>query len=161
MTIRSLARVAGAMALGLILVAATPSFGFDSGGDGDDYGGGSSSGSSAAIPTLADARADIKAKRWENAIEKLGVIVDANPASADAFNLLGYSFRNLGNTKRAMTAYTRALKLDPNHTGALEYQGVLFVMLGDLARANANLDKIKTICGSCEEYDDLAKAIKG
>ena len=107
-------------------------------------------------------RADIKAKHWEKAIDKLGLIVEANPSSADAYNLLGYSFRNLGNSKRAMTAYNRALKLDPKHTGALEYQGVLFVKLGDLDKANANLDKIKAICGTtCEEYEDLAKVIKG
>jgi hypothetical protein len=35
-------------------------------------------------------------------------------------------------------------------------------MLGDMDKANANLDKIKTICGTdCEEYEDLAEAIKG
>ena len=165
MTVRALTRIAGAMALALALLA-TPSLSFDTGGgDDDDYGGGggsSSSSSSVAIPTLAEVRADIKAKRWERAIDKLGLIVDVNPSSADAYNLLGYSFRNLGNSKRAMSAYNRALKLDPQHTGALEYQGVLFVMLGDLDKANANLAKIKTICGTgCEEYGDLAEAING
>jgi hypothetical protein len=61
-----------------------------------------------------------------------------------------------------MQAYTRALTLDPQHTGALEYQGVLFVILGDLDKANSNLDKIEAICGtSCEEYEELAEAIKG
>ncbi|MEO7223609.1 MAG: tetratricopeptide repeat protein [Devosia sp.] len=164
MKVRALARIAGAMALALALMA-TPSLSFDTGGDDDDggsSGGGSSSSSSPAIPSLGDVRADIKAKRWEKAIDKLGLIVEANPSSADAYNLLGYSFRNLGNRQRAMSAYNRALKLDPKHTGALEYQGVLFVMLGDLDKANANLAKIKTICGTgCEEYEDLAEAING
>ena len=153
MSIRPLARLAGATALALMLAAA-PSLAFDTGGDDAD--------TSANVPTLADARADIKAEHWQDAIKKLGVIVEANPQSADAYNLLGYSFRHLGNTKRAMSAYDRALDIDPKHTGALEYQGVLFVMLGDLDKANANLDKIKTICGTgCEEYEDLAEAIGG
>lgn len=153
MSIRPWARLAGATVLA-VAMAATPSFGLDTGGD--------DTSTQAAVPTLADARADIKAEHWADAIDKLSLIVEANPQSADAFNLLGYSFRHLGNSKRAMTAYNRALKIDPNHTGALEYQGVLFVMLGDLDKANANLAKLKTICGTgCEEYEDLAKAIGG
>jgi tetratricopeptide (TPR) repeat protein len=165
MTINALTRLLGAVALGLALSAA-PALAFDTGGDPDYGGGGGSGGSSSsaapAIPTLGDIRADIGAKRWKTAIQKLSAFVDANPSSADGYNLLGYSFRNLGNSKRAMAAYNRALKLDPQHTGALEYQGVLFVLLGDFDKANANLGKIKAICGtSCEEYEDLAEAIKG
>ena len=163
--INALTRLLGAAALGLALSAA-PVLAFDTGGSPDSGGGGGSAGGSSssapAIPTLGDIRADIKAKHWQTAIEKLSAFVDANPSSADGYNLLGYSFRNLGNSKRAMSAYNRALKLDPKHTGALEYQGVLFVKLGDLDKANANLDKIKAICGTnCEEYEDLAKVIKG
>jgi Flp pilus assembly protein TadD len=153
MIARQVIRIAGAIGLAAIL-SAMPALSFDDGGD--DYG------SSAGAPTLADARADIGAKRWTDAIEKLGRIVEENPQSADAYNLLGYSFRNAGNTTRAMQAYKRALTLDPKHTGALEYQGVLFVMLGDLDKANDNLARIKTICGTgCDEYKDLAQAISG
>ena len=113
-----------------------------------------------AGPTLADARADISAKNWKKAIADLTAIVKANPSSADAYNLLGYSYRNSGNYDRAGQAYTKALKLNPKHTGALEYQGVLFIKLGQKDKAQANLDKIKAICGTtCEEYTDLAKAI--
>jgi cytochrome c-type biogenesis protein CcmH/NrfG len=154
-----LTRIAGAAALALALMA-TPSFSVDTGGG--DSNNTNASSPAKAIPTLAQARADIKAKEWQQAIDKLSLIVKANPQSADAYNLLGYSFRNLGNKSRAMSAYKKALQLDPKHTGALEYQGVLYVMLGDLDNANANLAKIKAICGtSCEEYEDLAKAING
>ena len=153
MTIRVWTRLAGAAALALTL-AATPGLSFDTGTD--------DSKTTPAAPTLAEARADITAKDWKHAIDKLSLIVEADPSSADAYNLLGYAFRNAGNSTRAMQAYTRALKLNPNHTGALEYQGVLFVKLGDLDKANANLAKIKGICGTtCEEYEDLAEAIKG
>lgn len=153
MTNRVWTRLAGAAALAFAL-SATPGLSIDTGGD--------DSNAAATVPTLAEARADIKAKQWNDAIEKLTLIVDADPQSADAYNLLGYAFRNAGNNSRAMQAYTRALKLNPNHTGALEYQGVLFVMMGDLDKANANLAKLETICGtSCEEYEDLAEAING
>ena len=114
------------------------------------------------VPQLSEARVDIDAEAWDSAIAKLKLIVDADNTNADAYNLLGYALRHTGANERAMQAYTRALTLDPRHTGALEYQGVLFVILGDLDKANANLDKIQAICGtSCEEYEDLAEAIKG
>jgi cytochrome c-type biogenesis protein CcmH/NrfG len=150
-----LTRFVATVALALALSAA-PALSFDEGGDDyGDTGGGT-------VASLADARADIGAKRWQDAIEKLSAFVQANPQSADGYNLLGYSLRNAGNTSRAMQAYDKALDLDPNHTGALEYQGVLFVMLGDLDKANANLARIEAICGpGCEEYEDLAEAIDG
>lgn len=153
MILRALTHLAGAAALALAL-SATPAFSLDNGGDDTN--------AAQAVPTLAEARADIDAENWNAAIEKLTLIVAANPQSADAYNLLGYSFRNAGNTSRAMQAYDKALDLDPNHTGALEYQGVLFVMEGDLDKANANLVRIEAICGTaCEEYEELAEAIKG
>lgn len=153
MTIRALARIAGAAALALAL-SATPGLSFDTGGD--------DSSTAATVPTLDEARADIDAKAWTDAIAKLTEIVAADPQSADGYNLLGYALRNAGNNARAMQAYDKALELNPKHTGALEYQGVLFVKLGDLDKANANLARIEAICGTgCEEYEDLAEAIKG
>ncbi|MEQ1769395.1 MAG: tetratricopeptide repeat protein [Devosia sp.] len=126
-----------------------------------DSGGGSSS-ASQNVPSMAEARTEISAKHWSDAIATLKLIIADNSSNADAYNLLGYAYRNSGDLKHAQQAYTRALKLDPKHTGALEYQGVLYVMLGEMAKANANLDKIKGICGTtCEEYQDLAKAIAG
>lgn len=113
-------------------------------------------------PSMQEVRTDVKAKRWQDAVDKLTLIVGADSTNADAYNLLGYALRHLDRTDRAMQAYKRALTLDPNHKGALEYQGVLFVMLGDLASARDNLAKLEAICGtSCEEYEDLAEAIGG
>jgi Flp pilus assembly protein TadD len=140
-------RLAGAAFVGLTLLS-SPVHAVDTGGT--------------DTPTLQEARNDIEAERWQTAVEKLALIVDADNTNADAYNLLGYALRHLDRTDRAMQAYDRALKLNPNHTGALEYQGVLFVMLGDIEKANANLERIEAICGtSCEEYEELAEAIGG
>jgi Flp pilus assembly protein TadD len=163
MTARSVARALGASILVLALAAPLPVLAIDTGGDDTS----TSTPAPAkpkppktAGPTLADARADISAKDWTKAIKDLTAIVKANPSSADAYNLLGYSYRNAGNYDRAGQAYAKALKLNPKHTGALEYQGVLFIKLGQTDKAKANLDKIKAICGTtCEEYTDLAKAL--
>jgi Flp pilus assembly protein TadD len=137
------------VAAAMLSLAAMPAQAVDSGGSDET-----------AAPTLAEARADIAAERWGAAIRKLGMIVSGDAGSADAYNLLGYAFRNAGNTVRAMEAYDRALALDPQHAGALEYQGELFVMLGETDKAKANLARIETICGTgCEEYIDLAEAL--
>ncbi|MDO8358697.1 MAG: tetratricopeptide repeat protein [Devosia sp.] len=152
-------RVAGIAALVAALTIAQPALAIDTGG-GDS--GGTAQTTAPAAPTLATARADIKAKNWTQAIADLKSIIAGGGGNADAYNLLGYSYRNAGSYELAGRAYAKALKLDPEHTGALEYQGVLFVKLGQLDKANANLARIKTICGtSCEEYEDLAKAIAG
>ena len=151
-------RLAGAAALAFALSAA-PVLAIDTGG-GDTSTPTTSSSAKPAGPTLADARAYISAKDWTNAITDLKAFVAAQPTSADGFNLLGYSYRNAGNYDLAGKAYAKALKLNPNHTGALEYQGVLFIKLGQVDKAKANLAKIKAISGEgSEEYKDLAKAI--
>jgi Flp pilus assembly protein TadD len=160
MTEFRLGRATGALLLSLALLAPLPALAFDTGGDDTAGGNSTAAAPTPAAPTLKDARADIAAKNWTKAIADLRLIVAANPQSADAYTLLGYSFRNAGNYDRAGQAYARALKIDPRHTGALEYQGVMFVKLGQLDKARANLAKLKAIGGTgTEEYADLAKAI--
>lgn len=120
-----------------------------------------SAASTSTAPSLKEVRARIAAKDWSAAVKLLNAIVDADSSNADAFNLLGYSLRNLGQYDQAGKAYATALRLNPRHLGALEYQGVLFIKLGQLDKARANLDKLKSLCGTdCEEYEDLAKALK-
>lgn len=115
----------------------------------------------APTPTLEAAREDIAAQRWDDPVEKLRLIVDANTTNADAYSLLGYALRHTGAHPRAMQAYDRALTIAPDHTGALEYQGELFVVMGDVEKAKANLARLAEICGTgCEEYLDLDAAIK-
>jgi tetratricopeptide (TPR) repeat protein len=143
----------------LALSIALPNLALANPGGGGGGGGGSSQ-SDVDIPSMSQVSADIKAKRWQSAITKLKLIIADNGRNADAYNLLGYAYRNLGDYKRAGQYYVRALKIDPNHTGALEYQGILFIKTGDIDAAKANLAKLKALCGTdCENYEDLAKAI--
>ena len=81
------------------------------------------------------------------------------PDNADAWNLLGYSNRKLGVMDAAAVAYETALKLNPEHLGALEYQGEMYVETGMIDKAKANLEALKNLCGDCEQYEDLAKAL--
>lgn len=114
--------------------------------------------------TFADAltapRRLIAAKNFSAAIVELKKADLQFPNNADINNLLGFSSRNIGLYADAAKYYLKALKINPNHLGALEYQGVLFLKTNKLTSAKINLSKLKKLCGtSCEEYRDLLKEI--
>ncbi len=82
--------------------------------------------------------------------------------NADINNLLGFASRKLKQYKASAIYYDKALKINPNHLGALEYQGELFVVTKKLAAAKKNLKKIEKLAGkNSEEAIDLRKAISG
>jgi Flp pilus assembly protein TadD len=151
----SLKLAAGAIAIALSL-AAMPSLAVDSGG-----GSSSDSSSQTSGPTLNDARALIRAQKWKSAISMLKTIVANDSRNADAFNLLGFSLRKSGDWKNAEGFYLKALKLNPRHKGANEYLGELYVETGHLDKAKERLERLAKLCGNttCEEYEDLEKAI--
>ncbi len=110
-------------------------------------------------PDLGPARAAIEAEDWEGALALLEPIVAEDADNADALNLMGYAARNAGDLERAASYYRAALSADPEHLGALEYQGELFLMQGDRAGAEANLGRLTELCGACEEREELAAAV--
>ena len=109
---------------------------------------------------LTKIRSLIDAKNFSAALTALQAADKTFPNNADINNLLGYSARNLKQYKPAATYYAKALKIDPKHLGALEYQGELFMLTKKTSDAKKNLAKLKSLCGvNCEEYIDLKKAI--
>jgi tetratricopeptide (TPR) repeat protein len=112
------------------------------------------------ISELTAIRILINSEKFTTALTSLKSADKSYPNNADVNNLLGYTSRKLKQYPQAGTYYTKALKIDPKHLGALEYQGELFMILKKTSSAKSNLAKIKAICGtSCEEYIDLKKAI--
>jgi len=102
----------------------------------------------------------INSEKYTTALTSLKSVDRSYPNNADVNNLLGYTSRKLKQYTQASTYYTKALKIDSKHLGALEYQGELFMILKKTSSAKSNLAKIKGICGTnCEEYIDLKKAI--
>ena len=103
----------------------------------------------------------VKAANYEKAIKRLSKVVAAKPGNADAWNYIGFSHRKLKEFDQAMTAYRKALAIDPDHRGANEYLGELYLQTGDLAKAKERLEKLDDVCTfGCEEFDDLKQAIK-
>ncbi|MFZ2650001.1 MAG: tetratricopeptide repeat protein [Burkholderiaceae bacterium] len=113
-----------------------------------------------ATDALTPARAQIAAKNWAGAIDELKRA--SAPGNADWNNLMGYSLRkaNPPDYGAAEKFYNEALRISPKHRGALEYSGELYLMLGDLPRAEQRLGALDKACFlPCEEYSDLKKAV--
>lgn len=103
----------------------------------------------------------IKKKDFEKAIELLKKTVGKNGKDADAFNLLGFSYRNLRNFDAAFANYRTALKIDPDHLGAHEYIGEAYLKVGNPAKAKEHLGRLDALCFfGCSEYTDLKRAIR-
>lgn len=102
----------------------------------------------------------LNANNFKQALSDHKLIDSEFKNNADVNNLLGYSSRKLKQYKPAATYYEKALRIDPNHLGALEYQGELFVLTNKVSTAKKNLAKLEKLCGlKCGEYLDLKKAI--
>lgn len=79
---------------------------------------------------------------------------------ADVANLIGYSYRKLGNYELASVWYERALKADPNHVRTWQYYGLWQVEQGNREQAKHHLAKIEALAGrDSTEYQSLASAL--
>ena len=120
-----------------------------------------------SAPVVQPAKSDyeraeylIKGERYEEALPLLRGILKDNPNDADTLNYLGLVNRKLHNYKESLGFYQRALAIDPDHKGAHEYLGELYLQLGDVAKAREQLTEVKRICvTNCEEAEDLAADI--
>jgi tetratricopeptide (TPR) repeat protein len=111
---------------------------------------------------MSAGRAAVKSENWQQSIAAFSEAAKLDPKSADAHNMLGYSYRKQAtpDLPKAFEYYGIALKLDPKHRGANEYVGKAYLLNKQPDMANKHLANLEAICGkSCEEYKDLAKAI--
>ena len=128
------------------------------------YAAGSDSGNTGANISKSnyyyDALKLIKNKSFKLAIENLNKAEKTSKIDPDIYNYLGFSYRKMGDMKLASFNYEKALKIDPKHKGALEYQGEMFITLGQLDKAKANLKKLSSICFlGCDEEKTLKNSI--
>ena len=130
-------------------------------------GGAHAMGGSSNKPTVAvnsdysAAEAAVQKEDFTAAVALLTKVVGDSPEDADAQNLLGYSYRKLGELDNAITHYTAALEIDPKHKNAHEYIGEAFLELGDLESAELHLKALDKLCTfGCDAYRELKQAIK-
>ena len=67
---------------------------------------------------------------------------------ADVANLIGYSYRKLGDYKVSQIWYERALKADPNHVRTWQYYGLWQLEQGNRDQAQYHLTRIGELCGT-------------
>ena len=80
---------------------------------------------------------------------------------ADVANLIGYSYRKLGDYKVSQIWYERALKADPDHVRTWQYYGLWQVEQGNRDSAQYHLNRIAALAGTnSEEYRSLAAALE-
>lgn len=101
----------------------------------------------------------INANDYKRAISLLKKVDRASPHNADVLNYLGYSYRKAGDQENGLKYYQKALDVDPNHRGANEYMGELYLEMNNLPKAEERLAVLANSCGTCDEYQLLAKAI--
>jgi tetratricopeptide (TPR) repeat protein len=96
---------------------------------------------------------------YTDAIPLLQKLIKDKGAYADALNLLGYSYRKSGDQKAALDYYNQALAMEPEHLGANEYLGELYLEMKMRPEAQERLAVLKKACGSCEEAKTLEAKI--
>ena len=186
---RMVIRFAALAIVSMALVAApslTPAFAAGGGGGGIVGGYGESPPPSAASGTKATphARKAKKAGKQSGIVDPAfaqgyrvayATIYDRNDYAAaieqlkalghddhpNVANLIGYSYRKLGDYPLSQVWYQRALKADPNHVLTWQYYGLWQIEQGNREQAQYHLSRIAAICGTdCAEYRSLAEALE-
>ncbi|HEY7844522.1 MAG TPA: tetratricopeptide repeat protein [Bradyrhizobium sp.] len=96
---------------------------------------------------------------YASAIDQLKAL--GEDGRADVANLIGYSYRKLGDYKLSQVWYERALQADPNHVRTWQYYGLWQLEQGNREQAEYHLQKIAQLAGtSSSEYRSLAAALE-
>jgi uncharacterized protein HemY len=102
----------------------------------------------------------IEQGEYEAAINMLHDELDVDPDNPDIMTLLGFSYRKNQNYEDALTFYEWALKAEPDHRGANEYLGELYLETNQFDKAVEQLEILDSLCrGNCKEYTTLKKTI--
>lgn len=145
----------------LALACSSPLFAMGGGGGGGGMGGyGGMGGMSGSQDDYATAVRLIHHEQYADAIPYLNRALLDRPHSANTLNYLGFTHRMLGDLPGSLDFYQKALAIDPDHKGAHEYLGELYLMMHDSVSADAQLAELTRLCPSgCDEKDVLTKAI--
>jgi tetratricopeptide (TPR) repeat protein len=109
----------------------------------------------------AEAVGFINQERFPDAMAALARAEAAVGPHPDVLNYMGFVSRKMGNLDAALAYYGQALTLDPNHLGATEYLGELYIQMGDYGRARQQLARLDDLCAyGCAQREELARWIE-
>ena len=123
------------------------------------YAAGSYGTSKNMSSNMESAQDFIEEKDFVAALNELQIESEINSSDADVWNLLVFVSRKLEKSFLSEKAYKRALEIYPNHKGASEYMGKLYLTLSKVKEAEGLLNKLKKICPSgCAELTSLEES---
>jgi len=107
------------------------------------------------------ARALVGAGKLESAEDLLETALAVDPRNRSAYVDIARVAEKQHLFGKAILMTSKALALEPNDADAIAIQGEAMVELGAIARAQANLQKLQTICGAkgCPQIAQLSGAI--
>jgi len=101
----------------------------------------------------------IQEGQYNDAMLILNKLIAMDPIDADALNQLGFCYQQLGQPGKAMGYYKKVLSTKPEHLGANENAGELFLEMKDLPKAEERLTVLEGACADCQEYNELKAKI--
>lgn len=111
---------------------------------------------------LGSGKAKNAQKKFKNALERADEATRLDAKYHEAWNLVGFAARKLGDYDRALKAYDRCLSLKPDYVPAREYLGEAYVELGNMTKAREQMvwldhlnatEDLKTLKGLIESYE--------
>jgi tetratricopeptide (TPR) repeat protein len=100
----------------------------------------------------AKASADKLRALFTSSRVKFDEATKADPALKEAWNMVGYTSRRLGDYERSLAAYDKALALDPTYGEAIEYRAEAFLALNRLDDAKS---AYLTLLASARNHADV------
>ena len=98
--------------------------------------------------------------KYEEAKNNLLIIIKNNQQDAEAYNLLGYTERQLQNYIEAINYYKIALNINKDYIGAHHYIAIAYLELDDLDNAKYHLYQLDLIClFGCEDFFEVKNKI--
>ncbi len=87
----------------------------------------------------ADGKKKNADKHYKSAMEAAERATALDAKYHEAWNLVGYAARKLGNYDKAFASYEKCLAIKPDYAPAREYMGEAYLEKGDLAKAKSQL----------------------
>jgi tetratricopeptide (TPR) repeat protein len=99
----------------------------------------------ASMPAFASQYQQTIRAGFLRARENFRSAVEADPEMKEAWNMVGYTSRRLGDYEESLKAYDKALALSPDYPEAIEYRAELFLLTGRLEQTKDAYDTLKTL----------------
>ena len=98
---------------------------------------------------------------YKKAKNNLLVIIKKDEGDAEAYNLLGYTERQLQNYISAIKFYKKAIFINNDFIGAHHYIAMAYLELDDIEKAKYHLNQLDLIClFGCKDYFEVKNKIE-